>query len=149
MEIFLRDISKYEGEGDVVRLEVLEGIRSCPTLVNALLRCHERFVRIVASELTVSANAAQFKNENATTVLRIGEKQVQQALKELGMVDIYNEMIHIQAVGCTPNVVDVADMSNNKKRRNKSRSKQWTKEEILEQERLLASSKEKMLLGGD
>jgi hypothetical protein len=149
MELFLHDICANEIETDTKKSEVLAAIRKSSMLINSLLRCHERFVRIVASELTISTSSTHNRNKNPATVRRIGERNVQQALKELGMVDIYLDMKQHQAVGTDSNGAEVSDISNRRKQRKERRVKQWTEEEILEQERLLASSKEKLLRKGD
>ena len=150
MEMFLDYIHKHERESNTSKSEVVASIRSSSILVNAMLRCHERFVRIVASELTDATISAQDRNENSAKVHRIGEQNVQKALKDLGMEEIFLKMKRSQAVGCASTVTaDCSDLSNRRKQRKGRRVKQWTEEEITEQERLLASSKEKMLCGGD
>ena len=150
MELFLSKICSHEREIDLAKIKGITEIQQSSMLVNAMLRCHERFVRIVAIELAAATSAAHDKNENFKAVCRIGEHHVQQALKELGMEDIYLKMKQCQAEGRAANVEAVADATIKRKRRTKSSAKQWTEEEILEQESLLASSKEKLqLVRGD
>ena len=149
MAMFLDDICKVEQETGTSRSEALvEAIRHSSLLINAMLRCHERFVRIVASELTVTTITKPDTEENATAVHRMGENHVQIALKELGMEDIYSEMKLCRTFGSDANLADAAGLSNKRRRKCDHRVKQWTEEEFCEQERLLASSKEKLLRGG-
>lgn len=141
MEFFLSEIIAHEVETASGNCETFSAIRHSPMLAKSMLRCHERFVRIVASELV--------RKESSETVQRAGENHVQNALKELGMDDIYSEMKQIQqSVRSAASRTETTALPNKRRRKNERRVKQWTEEEIVEQELLLASSKEKFLSGG-
>jgi hypothetical protein len=143
METFLGHLSTYEKDSDPTKASVMEMLQTSPILVQTMLRCQERFVKVVATELSVSSKTVN----SATKVYRVGEPNIQIAMQGLGMQDIFSEAIRIQR-----NVVDVdsiGGLSNKRKRKTERRVKQWSEEEISEQERLLACSKEKMLRGGD
>jgi hypothetical protein len=140
-------------ESESANLAVIDVVQSSPMLISAMLRCHERFVRVVATELSVSTATTSGKdpNDTSTKIHRIGESHVQNAMEELGLHDILMESKRIQASVDSSEHETVGDVTVTTKRKRKveRRVKQWTDEEISEQERLLASSKEKLLRGGD
>ena len=149
MGVFLNEMYAHDIETNAQNSDTLSAIRQSPMLVNAMLRCHERFVRIVASELVLKTTSLSDAEETSTTIHRVGEHHVQNALKELGMHDIYAEMKQIQqSVRSATNKTEVSALPSKKIRKNERRVKQWTEEEIIEQELLLSSSKEKFLRGG-
>lgn len=157
MEGFLNDLYTHECEADSFKSETFAVIKNSPMLMKAMLKCHEQFVRVVASELAVvvvtETTTIPDSNEtsNTTTVHRIGDHHVQKTLNKLGMPNLYSEMKQIQkTVGSAVKRTAVAPLVPSKaQRKNERRTKQWTDEEIFEQESLLASSKEKLLRGGD
>jgi hypothetical protein len=149
MEFFLNEILAHEVETASGNCETFAAIRHSPMLAKAMLRCHERFVRIVASELVRKSTSVNDTKETSETVQRAGENHVQIALKELGMHDIYSEMKQTQqSVRSAANRTEIPALPTKRRRKNERRVKQWTEEEIVEQELLLASSKEKFLSGG-
>jgi hypothetical protein len=104
-------------------------IQSSPLLVQAMVQCQERFVQVIAAQLV-----ADFSTKEDAKVHRVGESQVHAALRALGMDDISAETQRLQ-------------QATGPRERPPKRKKQplWTGEEIAEQERLLASSKERMM----
>ena len=149
MELFLNEIYAHDLETAMGKCETLAAITNSPMLSKAMLRCHERFVRIIASELVLKSTSVHDSKETSVTVQRVGESHVLSALKELGMHDIILEMKHIQqSVRSAAKTTELSALPNKRRRKNERRVKQWTEEEIVEQEQLLASSKEKFLRGG-
>jgi hypothetical protein len=148
MDFFLDSISSYEKENNSNMSSIVETIRTSPILVHAMLLCQERFVRVLATELSITKTTVNSATKDSDIkVHRVGESHVQIAMQELGMHDIFLEAKKIQR-----NVVRVEDeggLPNKRKRKNERRVKQWSEEELTEQERLLASSKEKLLRGSD
>jgi len=107
---------------------------SSPAFVEAVTLCHERFLHVVAAEL---ASASQ----GDAGVQRVTASHVEAAMRELGMEDLLQEAKTAIAAnsGGRKNAQPSKAM-----RKKKNRSKQFTEEEIAEQERLLASSKDKV-----
>jgi hypothetical protein len=159
MELFLDKLSTLEQEatttaategvakGILSTTSVSQAIRSSPILVHAMLLCQERFVQLVAAELATSTSMND-REENSSKVRRIGDSHVQIAMRELGMEDILTEAKRVQKQVAGVAKLQERDLPSKSKRKNDRRVKQWSGEEIAEQERLLAYSKEKMLSGG-
>jgi hypothetical protein len=106
-----------------------QSIHSSPLLIQAMVQCQERFIQVVAAQLLVESSSKE-----DTSVRRLGESQVHTALRALGMEDVLTETQRLQQ--------SAAPRERPPKRK---KQPQWSGEEIAEQERLLASSKERML----
>jgi len=106
-----------------------------PSFVQSLTLCHERFLHVLAAELA----AGHAQNGG---VQRIGASHVEAAMRELGMEDLVQEAQQLIQQA------DDNNTSNSRSRKtttHKSKKKrQFTDAEIAEQERLLASSKDKL-----
>ena len=101
-------------------------IRSSPLLVEAMVQCQDCFVQSIGAQLVTPANAAEH------TVRRVGASQVHSAMRALGIPeDLLAEVRNIQPATERP--------------AKRKKQTQWSVNDIAEQERLLASSKEKML----
>ena len=107
---------------------------SSPAFVEAVTLCHERFLHVVAAEL---ASASQ----GDAGVQRVTASHVEAAMRELGMEDLLQEAKTAIAANSGGRKSAQPSKATRKK---KNRSKQFTEEEIAEQERLLASSKDKL-----
>jgi len=107
---------------------------SSPAFVQAVTLCHERFLHVVAAEL---ASASQ----GDAGVQRVTASHVEAAMRELGMEDLLQEAKTVIAANSGGRKNAQPSKATRKK---KNRSKQFTEEEIAEQERLLASSKDKV-----
>lgn len=125
---------------------------SNPLLLSAVTRCHERFLRVVAAELAATAAAAVASScgdDGGGGVRRVNRSHVEAALRGLGMDDILREALE-SAASEQPAIVTTAagvlstTTSSKWKRKQDRRTKQWSEEELAEQERLLASSKQRM-----
>ena len=117
-----------------------------PAFVEAMTLCHERFVRVVAAKLASSAAAATTPSGAAAGggVQRVGASHVEIAMRELGMEDLLREA---RAAIAASNKGSRKSGKQPRKatRKRKNRAREFTDEEIAEQERLLASSKSKLL----
>lgn len=141
MEVFLEGISEHEKEFHSSTTSLVDDIRSNPRLVQTILRCHDRFIQVVAAELAVTNMQSTSLKIKSTEVNRIGESHVEIAMKKIGLNNVL-----LEAKDCG---VHIENSSNRRKTSKYRRTKQWTEEQIDEQERLLASSKEKFLRGSD
>lgn len=145
-----------------------------PLLLQAVTRCHERFLRVVAAELAASAsnNSAGDNVDDcsdnggitttaSTKVNRVVVASVESAMRELGMDDILREAALERSIligqqhatskndsRTATGAASVAVASSKWKRNHARRTKQWSEEELAEQERLLASSKQKLQQAG-
>lgn len=130
MENWLEQLTEVEVSSTTAHLTSLcRSIRSSPLLVQAMVQCQERFVQLIAAQL-----ATDVSSRDGANIRRLGESQVHAALQTLGMADILTEAQRLQQA-----------MAPKEKLPKRKKQPQWSGEEIAEQERLLASSKEKML----
>ena len=109
-----------------------------PALLHALTLCHERFLHVVAAELVVSHRRSTEDasgDASGEGIRRIGAGSVEVAMRELGMEDLLQQAQ--QSLQSSSKKISKAQTK--KKRR------QFTDEQIAEQERLLESSKNKVV----
>lgn len=108
-----------------------------PSIVQAVTLCHERFLHVVAAELVAGAPEGKTRRVNA--------RHVDAAMRELGMDEVLQEAIAAENRS-RPKKDDSKKAAKGKRKKN-YKTKQWTEEELQEQERLLASSKDRMQNG--
>ena len=110
-----------------------------PVFVKALMLCHERFLHVVAAELVAAHRAKGDAAGGGGGIHRINASSVEAAMQELGMGDLLQQAQQsLQRAGS-------CHTKKASKRQRKTKSRQFTEEQIEEQERLLASSKSKVV----
>ena len=109
--------------------------------VKALMLCHERFLHVVAAELVAAHRAKGDAAGGGGGIHRINASSVEAAMQELGMGDLLQQAQQslLQRAGSSCHTKKAS------KRQRKTKSRQFTEEQIEEQERLLASSKSKVV----
>lgn len=149
IELLLEEIYAHDKEFNLPTASVVEALRSNPGVVQTILRCHECFIQVIAAELAKIdvASTPALNMNSTTTVNRVGESQVQIAMENLGMQEILLEAKNLNEAKA--NSINNGDLFKGRKRSKDRRVKHWTEEEINEQERLLATSKQKFLSGGE
>lgn len=138
MRNFLEKLSSScdDTAASTAAIAVLDNNSCSHVLFHAIARCHERFLHVVAAELAAGKDQEKIN--------RVGPLQVQVAMKELGMDSVSHE-----AAAATMTTTSTAAPSSNKwKRKQERRTKQWSQDEVAQQERLLASSKDKLQQAG-
>ena len=111
-----------------------------PVFVQALMLCHERFLHVVAAELVAAHRSkGDAAGGGGGGIHRINASSVEVAMRELGMEDLLQQAQ--QSMQTTSSCTTKAMSKGQRKRKNR----QFTEEQIEEQERLLASSKSKVV----
>jgi len=110
-----------------------------PAFVEALSLCHERFLHVLAAEL-----ASNNTNTANGGVQRIAAPHVEAAMQALGMEDLLQEAQH--ACNNHDRAKPKKPPGRTSTKSKKHQARQFTEEELALQERLLASSKDKVAI---
>lgn len=132
MQSFLQQLRQQLGEGQQQEENDQE---EDPSFVQALALCHERFLHVLAAELVAG-------HSQSRGVQRIGASHVEAAMRELGMEDLLQQAQLLIQQGIDKNTS--SRRSRNTSSHKSKKKRQFTDAEIAEQERLLASSKDKL-----